>query len=94
MQDNRCAVCGLEERAISNTSGKRLPLAVDHNHETNKVRDLLCYRCNAVIGFMERNPELYIRMLDYLLRHNGKPLIEGLQWSTGLSQTTISDTKT
>lgn len=31
---------------------------VDHNHETNEVRALLCRQCNTAIGHFRENPEL------------------------------------
>lgn len=44
-QKGVCAICGLPE------SNKRMKnLAVDHNHNTGKVRGLLCRNCNIAIG--------------------------------------------
>lgn len=39
-QDGRCAVCG-------SSSG---PLVIDHDHDTGKVRGLLCRSCNVSEG--------------------------------------------
>ena len=38
-QDGLCAICQ-----------QRRPLVVDHCHETDLVRGLLCYRCNTMEG--------------------------------------------
>lgn len=43
-QDGCCAICGVPEEELSK------PLNVDHNHETDAVRGLLCWRCNVMIG--------------------------------------------
>lgn len=43
-QDYVCAVCGSDSR-----------LVVDHDHNTGKVRGLLCYRCNIGLGYFERD---------------------------------------
>ena len=45
-QDSVCAICG-----ETNLDGKRL--YVDHNHETGKVRGLLCLKCNNRLGVLE-----------------------------------------
>lgn len=49
-QNNLCGICGKEER--HNRS-----LAVDHNHDTGEVRELLCTDCNWLVGMLERFPE-------------------------------------
>lgn len=46
-QDNKCKIC-----KKSNPSSKRT-FAVDHNHETNEVRGLLCYGCNRALHALE-----------------------------------------
>lgn len=45
-QNGVCAICGLVD-----ATGRRL--AVDHNHETGKIRGLLCVGCNARLGTLE-----------------------------------------
>ena len=59
-----CKICGL-----TCVSGKRL--AVDHDHKTGKIRDLLCNNCNAGLGKFQDNPELLIKAADYLREHSG-----------------------
>ena len=63
-QGGGCKLCGLEC-----ISGKRL--AVDHDHKTGKIRDLLCNNCNAGLGKFQDNPELLIKAADYLRKHSG-----------------------
>jgi hypothetical protein len=41
-------------------------LAVDHEHQTGKIRGLLCTRCNHIIGYLEKKPELIKKFLDYI----------------------------
>ena len=48
-QDNRCALCKTELHN-EHING----LHVDHDHETGKVRGLLCGECNHGVGHIER----------------------------------------
>lgn len=41
-------------------------LAVDHCHETGKIRGLLCSHCNQGIGHFRHNPELLQQAVGYL----------------------------
>ena len=50
-QKGLCAICGLKEKTIR--GGKLLPIGIDHNHQTNKVRGLLCQSCNRAIGLLK-----------------------------------------
>lgn len=60
-QDGRCALCRNPEL------NRRL--AVDHDHETGKVRALLCSRCNTALGHLRDDPALMIRAARYVVRH-------------------------
>lgn len=59
-QDNKCAICGTEECR----TGKAF--AVDHDHDTGKVRGLLCRPCNSALGFFNDDYETTYRAADYL----------------------------
>lgn len=52
-----CAICG-------NLNGTR-DFAIDHDHDTEKIRGLLCTRCNLGIGYL-RTSELLRRAANYL----------------------------
>lgn len=56
-QNGVCAICSKTCR-----SGKRL--AVDHCHETEKVRGLLCCSCNVHLGWFERRQSLITAYLN------------------------------
>lgn len=64
LQNGVCAMCGKAERALLNGIIKRL--AVDHNHETGKIRGLLCNHCHSLITRIENNPSFYERATKYL----------------------------
>ena len=59
-QGGVCWICKQKEKA------KCGRLHVDHNHETGKVRGLLCSNCNRAIGFLCHSPELLQRAIEYL----------------------------
>lgn len=65
-QGNVCYICKQPETRIEPKTGRTKTLSVDHNHVTGKVRKLLCYRCNLVLGQMQDSPELFRAAADYL----------------------------
>lgn len=67
IQNGNCAICKKEE---SVKRGSRISrLSVDHCHTSNKIRDLLCNRCNTVLGNVEEDIGLLQAMVDYLNKH-------------------------
>ena len=62
-QNGRCAICQKEG------DGKWKKLCVDHDHETGKVRQLLCRRCNMVLGQVYDNISLLEEHIKYLQKH-------------------------
>lgn len=50
-----CAICLKPE--------KNRMLAVDHDHDTGRVRGLLCTTCNNALGWLERNMTLAMKYL-------------------------------
>jgi hypothetical protein len=65
-QGNVCAICGRPETAKRN--GKPRWLAVDHCHDTGKVRGLLCGSCNPMIGYADHSIDILTRAIHYLRR--------------------------
>jgi hypothetical protein len=64
-QDGKCAICHNAEVAVVN--GKVKQLSIDHCHNTNFVRGLLCQRCNLGIGYFNDNYLLLDNALEYLI---------------------------
>ena len=50
-----CQICGSVEW-----------LAVDHDHETQTLRGVLCYQCNVALGFMGDDPDRMRRAAAYI----------------------------
>lgn len=62
-QNGACAVCLRHPLKIG--SGKKI-LNIDHNHNTGKVRGLLCLQCNRVIGMFSDDADRFMRASNYL----------------------------
>ena len=56
----------LKPETIVTKTGRVKRLTVDHNHETNTIRGLLCSNCNTGLGMFSDNPELLIAAAEYL----------------------------
>ncbi len=64
-----CAICGEAEKSFEPKTGTRKNLAIDHCHTTGKIRGLLCWRCNGVLGKVEDSIPLLGKMIIYLRNH-------------------------
>lgn len=58
-QNRLCLICS-EFMSIS------FNICVDHDHNTNKVRGMLCRRCNRAIGLFNDRPDLLKCAVKYL----------------------------
>lgn len=58
-QGGKCLICG-----------EATELVVDHDHNTGKVRGLLCNFCNVGLGNYLDNPELLKNAIRYLETHS------------------------
>ena len=58
---NKCAVCGLP-------FGNARKPHVDHCHNTNVVRGVLCGACNKAEGYL-RTPENALKLYEYMKRN-------------------------
>lgn len=68
-QNGVCAICGNPETKIHHMSGRVQELSVDHNHETGKVRELLCFGCNLVIAHAQEDIGILSKAITYLEKH-------------------------
>lgn len=68
-QNYVCAICEQPETATSPNTGTIKSLAVDHNHKTNVIRELLCGRCNTTLGKLNEDLELLEKIKLYLIKH-------------------------
>ena len=61
-QGGRCAICG----GGPNGPGSRLH--VDHCHDSQRVRGLLCAKCNTAVGLLDNDPARAEALASYLRR--------------------------
>lgn len=59
--EGKCAICGYTDR-----SNKKFFPMIDHDHDSLKVRGILCSNCNMAIGKMKDNPALLRKAAEYL----------------------------
>jgi hypothetical protein len=59
-QNHQCKLCGTDK------PGGRGHWHIDHNHETNKVRGLLCQKCNMGIGIFNDDSQLLYKASQYV----------------------------
>lgn len=60
-QDGKCAICLRPETT---------PLIIDHDHDSGRVRGLLCSACNRGIGMLQDSAEVVSSAASYLTRHS------------------------
>lgn len=63
LQESRCAICGTHE--------EKRPLVVDHCHDSERVRGLLCHQCNVALGYFQDDPRRLISGVAYLAKAAG-----------------------
>lgn len=68
LERNNVFVCDICQQECS--SGKRL--AVDHDHETNEIRGLLCGNCNTGLGKFKDSVKLMEIATEYLKNKGAK----------------------
>jgi len=61
-QNNRCAIC-------SNIFQNKI--CIDHDHNTGKIRQLLCVACNAGIGNFKENILILKSAISYIEKWKG-----------------------
>ena len=68
-QQGCCYICGRHQDEF------KFKLAVDHCHETGKIRGLLCHYCNKALGMFDDNVEILQSAILYLEKHKGEECV-------------------
>lgn len=80
-QNGCCAICGLHKSEAVLGNGRSL--VVDHDHETGKVRALLCQTCNISLGYLNSPSlcrDLGGKMAEYLEAHSSHVVRQRSWW--------------
>ena len=64
-QNNKCEICKKE-------FGENNRYCVDHDHNTGKVRGILCHPCNVSLGLIKDSIKTAQSMAKYLKAHKGE----------------------
>jgi hypothetical protein len=59
-QDRACAICHVSIPIDGKTTH------LDHDHDTKKVRGVLCNKCNMAIGLLHEDLKLFQAAVTYL----------------------------
>jgi hypothetical protein len=59
-QNFKCKICGISEKEYGKS------FSVDHDHLTDRIRGLLCVRCNSGLGMFCDSIDLLGKAINYL----------------------------
>jgi len=62
--EGKCALCGSNGFKLNPKSF--LTLVVDHDHNTGKIRGMLCHNCNRALGLLHDDTNVLQKAIDYL----------------------------
>lgn len=65
-----------EAEGVCMCCGEMRPLCVDHDHNTGKVRGLLCRTCNGGIGMLGDTKEGIINALEYFMNRDPETIVD------------------
>jgi hypothetical protein len=77
-QNGKCAICN---ESLGDLKNDRVPseAKLDHDHETGRIRGVLCDKCNRGLGFFKDDPKRLRDAVAYLNKDVG-PTRSGITW--------------
>ena len=76
LYDKQWGVCALCERGEHEMNRE---LCIDHCHDTNRIRGLLCFDCNTSLGKLGDNVEGLTKALEYLIIAEAQKPSDGIR---------------
>jgi hypothetical protein len=67
-QNNKCSICGI---SFNNENEIR----IDHDHDKNIVRGLLCHHCNCGLGLFKDDINVLTNAINYLNKYSSPPVV-------------------
>jgi len=83
-QNGVCAICGKPDERIHKATGMPMNLAVDHCHNSKKIRGLLCSYCNHGLGSFKDNVKNLRAAAEYLERYELAEVTYPPEWPDAL----------
>jgi len=80
LQGYNCAICHKPLKL------KQYKFAVDHCHDSDDVRGILCVRCNTALGSFDDDPDMILRAAEYL---NNPPALGRVKKHDGRKKVTF-----
>lgn len=68
-QNGKCYICETIDPSNNGIKNNVKYFCVDHDKITNKVRGLLCYKCNLALGYFDHNVKRLANSIKYLKNH-------------------------
>lgn len=66
-----CGICHRAESEVEPRTARLRRLAIDHDHDSGRIRGLLCRKCNTALGLIGDDRAVAASLLAYLERHDG-----------------------
>jgi len=75
-QNYKCEICKVDIKYLSRYNNKYKSACIDHDHETGKVRGLLCSSCNRALSLFKDNYNILQNATKYLVQYKSDKLLE------------------
>jgi hypothetical protein len=66
-------LCGLYHKPVE--FPRRTKSGIDHCHKTKRVRAIIHYKCNILLGMANDDISMLAMAIEYLLKHSGTEVL-------------------